>query len=62
MAVGAGVAEEKTVPEEQRMRLPWELGAAEEQQQLSFHMLLLFCFPPTLPASVAVTPAFPAPP
>lgn len=48
LAVGAGVAEEKSVPEEQRMRLPRELGAAAEQQQLGFLMLLLFCFPPTL--------------
>lgn len=43
------------------MRLPWELGAAAEQQQLRFHMPLLLCFPPTLPGSVAVIPAFPAP-
>lgn len=61
LAVRAGVAEKKSVPEEQRMRLPWEPGAAAEQQQLSFHMPLLFCFPPTLHGSVAVLPAFPAP-
>lgn len=61
MAVSAGVAEKKSVPEEQRMRLPRELGAAAEQQQLGFHTPLLFSFPPTLHGSVAVIPAFPAP-
>lgn len=61
MADGAGVAEKESVPDDQRMRLPWELGAAAEQQQLGFHMPLLFCFPPTLHGSVAVIPAFPAP-